>query len=179
MLKRFQTPLGLVLSYSVFNELIWQANPKIQLLRSIITNDTFTVFLDAISGKSQGTPSALAINEAVTIVNIDLVLLSLAIGFLSSAILLQLLEFLLSISRGLLIALRAAAVDRIAPHGNMSPVSRIAIDLLVYLVIPLLIAAIFWGTTQLPIRDLLHSRHPSLGAILISCWSEFRILFNI
>ena len=180
MLKRFQTPLGLVLSYSVFHELLFSSSQStIQFFRALITASGFIGFVSGITAKTGSTASPQAISEAVTIVNIDMVFLSLAIGFLSAALLIQVLAFLTwayeELSNFLTISFSNAC--RIG-DSKLSKPSTIVIEPLIQL---LLIVVIFFACRNLlilvdfPFSD----RFPSMGSALIYYWNQCRAYLNI
>lgn len=85
MLRRFLLPLGLMLSYSVFHEVLWTHEP-IQTIKALLSNSQIIAFVQALTNQAS--------NEAITLFNIDLVFLSLAIGFISAFLIIELLGFL-------------------------------------------------------------------------------------
>ena len=82
MLRRFQFPLGLILSYATYSALLWETDHSIHAIRSLLANNDFIVFLQALLSKSGGSALAQTTTVAVALVNVEMVLHRLSRWFL-------------------------------------------------------------------------------------------------
>lgn len=97
MIRRFQIPLGLLFSYSVFSQWIWGSLSSTSLIKHLISNSSNIAFISALSNPGGTSINGATLNEALTLFNIYAVFLSLAVGFISAQILIEIVDIALGV----------------------------------------------------------------------------------
>lgn len=178
MIRRFQIPLGLLFSYSVFSQWIWGSHSSTSLIKHLILNSSNIAFISALSNPGGTSINSATLNEALTLFNIYAVFLSLAVGFISAQIVIEILsivfELMLALPDMLTNAVEKVAevVSKNSANFKVRALSNrdksIFSAVLTMLLLILFIKAIFWVLGM--IGSPYTGQYESLGAQLLYYW---------
>jgi len=178
MIRRFQIPLGLLFSYSVFSQWIWDSHSSTALIKGLIQNSSTIAFIGAISNPGGSSIDSATLNEALALLNIYAVFLSLAVGFISAQVVIEtisiVLELMLTLPDMLTNAVEkfAGVVSKRSSNFKVRALSNrdknIFSAFSIAFLLLLFVKAIFWvlGVIGTPYTG----QYASLGAQLLHYW---------